>query len=120
MERSRQAGSRQASGRAATVQVNPGGLQPTLAGPCQQSLALQGALERGCQANQMEPEQAAGAQRAGWGRERQAGVEVQSQGRRIQTPTRYHRIKHRREHAVGKHRVFVGMWGLQQIKLLTS
>lgn len=61
---------KQAGRQAATVQVNPGGLQPTLAGPCQQSLALQGALERGCQANQMKPQQVAGAERAAGEKER--------------------------------------------------
>lgn len=46
-----QLGSRDAekqAGGAATVEVNPGGLQPPLAGPCQQSLAPQGVLKRGC------------------------------------------------------------------------
>lgn len=47
-----QLGSRDAekrAGGAATVEVNPGGLQPPPpAGPCQQSLAPQGVLKRGC------------------------------------------------------------------------
>lgn len=86
-------GCREAGRQAATVEVNPGGLQPTLTGPCQQSLALQGALERGCQANQMKPPRAAGAQKAAGEEDRLEWRGNQSLGLGSRPPDRCPRIK---------------------------